>query len=250
MLPLFDANCQVGRWGTPAPGQPISLEETERELRRAGAVRALAYHALAKEYSPLEGNEALAREAKQRSWLEPCWVALPHHTGEFPRPKEFLDMMREAGVKAVRLFPAAHNYKLSEWCSGELLDALEYRGAPVVLGLDQTNWEEIHAVCGSHPQLRLILSEPGYRSARFLYPLLERFEQLRFEITSFHVHRGLEEVCRLFGADRVLYGSGLPLHDPAGTAAMILFSRLEEKAKRAVGHDNLARLIEEVEAHP
>ena len=189
-LSFFDCNCQVGRFGAPAPGLALTPDALEAELRHFGIARALVYHALAKEYSPAAGNRALLEE--RRPWLEPCWVVMPHHTGELPAPTPLLRQMTEAGVRAVRLFPKEHNWRLGEWSAGGLLSALAEERVATLLDLDQTDWDEVDAICESHPDLPLILLRPNYRTARCLFPLFERHPNLRIEFSLYQVHCGIE----------------------------------------------------------
>jgi len=240
-LQFFDCNCQVGRFGAPAPGLALTPDEFEAELRHFGVACALAYHALAKEYSPTEGNRALLED--RRPWLEPCWVAMPHHTGELPAPEDLLREMRAADVRAVRLFPKEHNWRLGEWSAGELLAGLERERVVTLLDLEQTDWDEVDAVCEGHPDLPLILLRPNYRTARLLYPLFERHTNLRIEFSFYQVHRGIEEICARFGAERLVFGSGLPVFSPGGPIAMVTYAEVADREKQAMAGGTLARLL-------
>ena len=46
-------------------------------------------------------------------------------TGEIGPLETLLDRMREAGVRAVKLFPGHYTFGLNEWCVGDLLETLE-----------------------------------------------------------------------------------------------------------------------------
>lgn len=240
-LHFFDCNCQIGRFGAPAPGLALTPEALEGELQHFGIARALCYHALAKEYSPAEGNRALLED--RRPWLEPCWVAMPHHTGELPAPQELLRQMHEADVRAVRLFPKEHNWRLREWAAGELLAVLAEARIATLLDADQTDWDEVDAICAAHPGLPLILLRPNYRAARFLYPLFERHANLRIEFSLYQVHRGIEEICQRFGAERLVFGSALPTFSPGGPVAMVTYADVNERDKEAMAGGTLARLL-------
>lgn len=240
-LSFFDCNCQVGRFGAPRPGLALTPDDLEAELAHFGVARALAYHALAKEYSPAEGNRALLED--RRPWLEPCWVVMPHHTGELPAPRDLLREMDQAGVRAVRLFPKDHTWHLGEWSSGELLEALAQEGIVTLLDPEQTDWDEVDAVCRRHPQLPLILLRPNYRTARFLYPLFERHANLHIEFSFYQAHQGIEEVCQRFGAHRLVFGSGLPTFSPGGPVAMVTYADLGQSDKQVIASGTLCRLL-------
>jgi len=242
-MDFFDCNCMVGRWGQPLPGQFHSARDLERELQRCGIARALTFHALAKELDPATGNAALARDLSGCERLAPCWVVMPHHTGEMPPPEQLCDRMMEQGIKAVRLFPQAHGYSLAEWCSGELLAALERRRIPVFLDHDQTSWSEVDAVCSAHPGLPLVLLRVNYRAHRSLYPLFERNANLYVEIGLFVTHNGIEDCARRYGAERLLFGSALPHFTPGGPIARIAYAQVADADKALIAGGNLRRLL-------
>lgn len=242
-MDFFDCNCMVGRFGQPQPGQFHGAADLERELERCGIARALVFHSLAKELDPATGNEALARDLSGRERLEPCWVVMPHHTGEMAPPAALCDEMRENGVRAARMFPLMHSYSLAEWCCADLLAALEKRRIPVFLDHDQTTWSEVDAVCAAHPLLPVVLLRVNYRAHRSLYPLFERHANLHVEIGLFVAHDAIEDCARRYGAERLLFGSGLPHFTPGGPMANIIYSHLSESDQALIAGGNLRRLL-------
>jgi predicted TIM-barrel fold metal-dependent hydrolase len=245
MTDFYDCNCMVGRFGQPQPHQFHAADELERELDRCGIARALVFHALGKELDPATGNAALMREIAGRERLAPCWVVMPHHTGELPPPAELCQQMAQHGVRAVRMFPQLHSFCLAEWCAGELLTALEQRRIPVLVDHDQTGWEEINAVCTAHPCLPIVLLRANYRVHRFLYPLLARHANLHVEIGILVAHDAIAEAANRYGARRLLFGSALPHYTPGGPIANIMYSLVSDAAKALIAGGNLRRLLGE-----
>ena len=244
-MDFFDCNCMVGRFGQPQPGQFWDAESLERELERCGVRRALVFHALAKELDPATGNATLAQELAGRERLAPCWVAMPHHTGEMPPPEELCEAMAEQDVRAVRLFPQTHNYSLAEWCAGDLLAALERRRIPVFIDHDETNWEVVNSACEAHPELPLVLLRVNYRAHRFLYPLFARHRNLHVEIGLFVAHDALADCAQRHGAERMLFGSALPHFTPGGPMANIAYAAMSDREKTLIAGGNLRRLLGE-----
>ena len=193
----------------------------------------------------MAGNLAAAELASRLEWLEPCWVVMPHHTGEVPPPEELLAEMRRHNVRAVRLFPALQNWLLTDYGAGELLDALEAARVPTFVDFDQTNWDQVHQLCSSHPNLPLVLVRVGYRIDRIAYPLLERHPNLRFEISGYQVHHGIEEISRRFGIHRLLFGTALPGIEPGGAVAIVTYADLPVEEKQLMAAGNLESLLEQ-----
>ena len=241
-LDFFDCNAQIGRFGTPVAESFFAPGELLEKLAPLGIRRALVYHALAKELHPADGNPVLLDEIEGLP-LTPCWVAMPHHTGEMPQPFELVERMKAYGVPAARLFPTLHSFSLSDWCAGDLLDAFEANRVPVFLELAQTNWDHIAAALVSHPDLRLVLVQTSYRCDRLLYPLLEKYPNLAIEISNYMVSGGIEAICGRFGASRLLFGTGSPMLEPGGPVAMVTYAEIADEDKQLIAAGNLERLL-------
>lgn len=245
-LEFFDCSCMIGRRGIVHAGSCHSPQDVLERLKRYGIGRALVYHALAREYDAVTGNELLLRQIKGFPELVPVFVVMPHHTGEFPDPDTLVLQMKHSGVKAVRMFPSAaeQNYSLAEWSSGALLAALERHRILLLMDMDQLGWDELHSLLFSYPCLKVVLTNVTYRIDRNLYPLMERHEGLHLEISGYKTHNGIEEVCRRFSAKRLLFGSGMPLYSGGAAVSMIHYAAITEAEKRMIAHGNLDQLLE------
>ena len=241
-MDYFDCNAQIGRYGVKHPEAFTSADELVREMEYCGISEALAYHSMAKEYAPSVGNEMLLKEVEGKP-IHPCWVVMPHNTREMPAPDELLREMNRHGIKAVRAFPAAQSFRLSDWCAGPLLDMLEAKRIPLFLDMDQTNWEDVAGILKAHPSLNLVLLRTSYRCDRMLYPLFEEYEGLAIETATYQVTHGIEEVCRRFGAERLLFGTGLPFTEAGPSIAQITYADIADHDKQAIAGGNLRRLL-------
>jgi predicted TIM-barrel fold metal-dependent hydrolase len=239
---FFDCNAQIGRYGVKHPEAFTTADELLREMEYCGIAEALVYHSMAKEYAPAVGNEMLLDEIAGKP-LRPCWAVMPHHTGEMAPPGELLAQMKAKGVRALRAFPAAQNFRLSDWCAGELLDMIAANRIPLFLDMDQTSWEDLAGILKSRPSLNLILLRTSYRIDRYIYPLFEKYEGLRIEAATYQVNYGVEEICRRFGAGRLLFGSGLPFTEAGPSIAQITYAEISDEEKALVAGENLRDLL-------
>lgn len=251
-LTYFDCNSSLGRRGIVHPGSFVHPEDLIDKMDRYGIERALVYHSLAREYDPAAGNRMLMDELARlpANRLAPVWVVMPHHTGEFPHPRELVGDLKTHGVRAVAMFPSAqdHGYSLADWNCGELFGTLESCRIPLFIGWDQFGgeWNVLHALCAGYPQLPVVLTGVTYRLDRNLYPLLHKCGNLRLELSGYKVHNGIEEICARFSAHRVLFGSGMPVFSGASAAAMLNYARISRENKERIARRNLEQLLEEV----
>lgn len=239
---FFDCNLQVGRFGNPIPETLFTTPQLMERLNTAGIRRALAFHSLGKELHPVEGNAKIAEEIGGHE-ITPSWVAMPHHTGDMPKPAEFVTLMRAAGAKAVRLFPNIHSYSLSEWCSGQMFSEFEASHVPVLVECDQANYEMVASILAAHPDLRLTLVRTSYRGDRYLYPLFEKYDHLSIETSSYVVTGGVEAICERFGSSRLVFGTGMPFFEPGNAVSLITYAQISDKDKQAIASGNLERLL-------
>ena len=241
-LRFFDCNMRVGRAGVVRPEQILDAAGLLGEMDYAGIDSALVYHAWSQEWDAGGGNARLLEELGDCGRLYPCEVPLPPATAEQVPPVEFAaDLHRRHG--AARLYPRAHSYELADWCCGPLLDALEEFRVPALIELAQLDWSGLAALLAAHPHLPVILLATSYRVNRYLYPLCERFDNLYLETATYQIMRGIEDVCRRFGPERLVFGTGLPLLDAGGPIAQVVYAELPEEHKRLIAGETLAGLL-------
>jgi hypothetical protein len=253
LMDLFDANCMLGSPALRGPGAPVTPVELLAEMKRVGIARALVYHSLAVTNNPRQGNQLLMEEIAGFPHLLPAWVLAPEFTPAAPSPAALVDQMVSLGVRAARLLPRPQSFELRLWNVGELLEALAERQAPVWIdyGMSSwtnnlTDWNGLAEVLGALPELRVVLVRPDISSGRRLFALMERHSNLFVETSYYTVHQGLAELCRSFGAQRVLFGSGLPARAAGPAITALLYQPIEEEDRRLIAGGNLERLLSEV----
>ena len=252
-LSLFDANCQLGPSDLTVSDAPTSVARLIAEMDRYGIGEALVYHSSAGGYNPGVGNANLAAEISGIHRFHGCWVVFPHHTDEIQAPGLLIDRTLAAGTRAVRMFPARHRFLLSHWTANELLAKLSEHQLPLFLDYDRTHWAEnvvdydsVFRICREFPSLPLILVREGIGSARYLYPLLEKCNNLHIETSYYQAPRGLEDISTKFGSRRLLFGTGLPTYEAGPAISMLLHSEIPFAEKRMVAGDNLRGLLRAV----
>lgn len=249
-MKFFDANVCYGAQKITMPDVDYSLNALLRRMAEYNIEKALVLHSMAREHDAPTGNARLMKEIAGHKNLLPVWALLPHYTGEMDKPDALVDGMLASGVKAAALFPSAgaHNFSLRRWSAGPLLDALAERKVPVIMGIEQAGgMEGMGDFAMENPNLRIIATNVGYRSDRILYPLMDKAPNLYIETSSYKPYFGIQEFTKRFGADRLVFGSGMPAIDPAASVAVVTWSGLPMAQQELIAHGNLDRLIGEAE---
>lgn len=95
------------------------------------------------------------------------------------------------------------------------------------------------------PDISFLLAHTGidYNVARTNLALAVERDNVFLEITYTSCTRGMIEfLVEKAGADKVLFGSDLPMRDPAPQLGWVCYARVSEADKRKILHENIARL--------
>ncbi len=239
---FMDCHCQIGSFEGMEEPHFTTVEDLLAEMEYLGISEALVSHRWASRWSPRLGNEKLEETIAPYANLYPCYVALPPTTGEIAPPAEFARTVK-ANHGAVRVCPSDHQWRLADWCAGELLEALEAEDIPVLVAMQQASFDDIAAVLGRHSGLSIIVMDTSYRINRTIYPLFARYPNLRLEIHSYQIPWGIEDVTERFGPERLVFGTGLPESDGGGPISQVTYSSLPEEQRALIAGGNLRRML-------
>jgi len=239
---LLDVNAMVGRLPAEDVGDG-SVAELCKTMDRFAIGSALVAHSAAWRHDPATGNRLLLDEIAGEPRLMPCWVGLPDTCGEVAPPAEFVEAATRAGVRAVRLYPGDHGFRFSGPDVAPLLDAIARAELPLILDLDQASWADIEQVAASRPRLQIVVCGLGYRVLRELAGVLDRATNVHVDLSYLGSHLGLEWLVERFGVHRVLFGTGMPVRDPADAVSRLLWSELDDENVRMIGAGTAGRLL-------
>jgi hypothetical protein len=240
-LDIFDCNARIGTRAAPPPCHISAVPDLLAEMDRIGIRQALVCHTWAEEWHPIDGNARLLRDLAGQDRLFPCFVGLPEATGEID-PRELAAMAR-AMHGAVRIFPLAHEFRLTPWNMGSLLEALQEQGVPLLVTLTQTDYRDIQPTLEAFPGLPLVLLTTYYRQDRYLYALWERHDNLYVDLSGYLGFRAVEAVTRRFGVERIVFGSDLPMTDAGSALAMLTYAEISDDEKALLAGGTMRRLL-------
>jgi len=245
-LEFFDVNLTLGKPRVPMYSFTDDAAKMREDLAPLGITGGLVRHMLGPELHPLVGNERLDSALPGAGGFEPCWDVMPNWTSEFLDPAHLAGKMREGRARSVVLHPRQLGFPLRDPVAGPLLAALERMRAPCFLPEAEVDLADVEAAAAAHPALPLVVSDTSYRLARELYPVLENRANVYLEISGYTVHRGIEDICRRFGAGRLLFGSRYPAFQPACAVAAVTWAKTAEADRRRIARENALELLGEV----
>src|SRR5690606_29183441 len=157
-------------------------------------------------------------------------------------------------ARAARLYPNStddivdesqypRHYELIDIVVGPLMRALAARTIPLFIDITQIRRSEVLDLCAHSPERPVIVTNLHYTHKRNLFAGFAHYPNLHAEISGYHVHHGLEEVCAEFGPNRLIFGTRLPTFTPSSALAMVRYADLGPEEQRAIAGDNLRRLL-------
>jgi predicted TIM-barrel fold metal-dependent hydrolase len=204
------------------------------------------------------GNEELAREIRRhRDRLIGCAVVNPVYAGWQDDLKICLE---EFGMKALRLYPRWHNYKLTDSACLDLVHRAAEGAMAVTIPIRvedrrQQSWlvdipdvshEEIAALVKAAPQASFILlNGSGFTGAQLGRKNngLPANYAIDISLLTAELTNEIGRLLANLGDERVVFGTGMPFHyvDPALTKLEIL--DVSEAVKEKIRRSNAMRIL-------
>ena len=247
---LFDANVFLGPIFLRHDDTPDDVPRLLAAMDENGISRALVTHGLAKWQHPAAGNKLVIEETKGVDRLVPCWVVMPSVTGELPPEREFVAELLDSGARAARLCTGMNRLTLEPFEIEALLEALAERRVPLFLDTNNRHWSEprpwafIEWAVRTYPTLPLVLLREPPANYRTLFTLMERHANLYIETSYFQGHDAIALVAERWGAERLLFGTGLPEWDPGMAITGLTYASFSVEERDTVASGSLQRLID------
>lgn len=242
-MTYLDAFASIGRMGPKDELVAWTKDALLDEMIHCGIHGALVEHNVAREYDPAYGNAKLMEEIADEPRLFPCWVVLPHQTGEMPAGPELVNAMLAQGVRAARMYPKLHTYAFNERTCGTLLGALEAGRILLSIDFGQTSPDELAAVCERYPALPILITGTSWTQTRLLYPLMDDFPNLHVEFSTFQANYAIERLGARYGFERLLLGTQALIKSPGAAKSFVDYADVTPEQRALVAGGNLARLL-------
>jgi len=259
-IAYFDSNACYGRSACRIPGAPYDLPGLLSELDHCRISRALVYHAGAKELDSRQANAILLEEIKREERLVPAAVINPApYTPERDLAAETEELF-ELGFRAFRLFPLYHSVDFSDPRMCRVFETLARRKSALWIDFDQLwyNYKQlgmheqrvidltaVGKLATGYPDLTLVLVGAYYNHFTRLFSLFDQCANLKVETSLFQGFQTIRFVCERWGAERLLFGTGLGQVSPGAARATLAYAEISTEDKRKIASGNLETLLEQ-----
>lgn len=255
---LFDINTTTGHWPfRQVPNQGIP--ELKRLLKNKGITGAAVVNTHGLFYQNChDANIELAKTIdRHRDFFAGVAVLNPLYAAW---ERDLETCVRKLGLKALRLVPQYHNYKLD--CPEVL--AMVQKAASLKLPVfipqrivdvrgrywmdtEQTiNLGEVGALCHAAPKARVVFTEALVNPEELVDKRGKaRYPNLYLETSRFRSAMGqqIQRMVKLIGYERVLFGSGAPFKEITPALLKLQHAALSSKEKNAVAYQNARRIL-------
>jgi|GEM_PF-801735 len=242
-LYFYDCNAFIGAHVNPYAPSPFEADILKSVIKSTGTIGALVYNSAAVVYDASFGNNLLIEKIKGNNELKPVFIAAPELCFTQIEAEKYYLQLKVNKIRAVKIFPRYNNFDISTGVMDRLFPFLNEEKIILLANQVEITWHEIEYVLSKFDNLPFLLQSSGYRLERLINPFFASYKNFYLDISRFHVHGGIEYLCREFGSERVLYGSGMPVFSPEPIMAMISEAEISPEEKQNISSKNLLRLI-------
>lgn len=251
-MKIIDINIMVGP--QPFPSRYREVEGLLRCMDDYRITTAVVCHSAA-QMTPWQYNGEMSRIAVESGGrIQACHVLDPM-LAEQSEPGEgtLMERLKAARPAAVRMLPKTQNYPLNAFFCDHILGVLNELRLPLLLDADEVPpFADIPSLACDFPEMPIVILRRYFNCSRSLTPLLNKLSNVYIDINTIIDTGYLEElVSKRCGSEKLLIGSGLPRHVPAGGLSMVIYSPMDDRDKQNILHANWERLQREVRyEHP
>ena len=193
-------------------------------------------------------NQRLLQNCSGDPRLIPCPLMIPAGAGDLPSEEEQADFFLKQGARMVWIRPGPDRYNLMEVVSGRMFNALAKRRLPVLCLMDLVSLADMDMLLRRHAGLRIIAANVGYGQLRVILPMLKFYSGFYLATGRGAAdHDFLPCMERSGVIHKIFFGTGFPEAEPTMAVTQLMFTDISEKNRRAVGAENILRLLDEVQ---
>ena len=246
MLKFIDAGCKLGMPAVPGD-LPWQTEKVLELMDRCRIEKAIACHEVAQQGEMMPGNLLMAEIAAQNDRFLPQWCMMPNAFGEFMEPEELNKAMKEHGVTTLRIAPKTYKHTMQRQSMGKFMDMAADCRIPVFFDYAQAIGDELYDLCSAYPGVKFIVTDTAYALNRWLGPVMDCCDNLYLGTANYVVHRGLKSFSDRYGAEKLIFNTGVPNASATAAVSLVALSELSMEQKEQIAYGNIQNLLSQVQ---
>ncbi len=239
-----DINC--GYLRAPAAGIYAPLFEDMRGvLDENGIVAAAVYNYTRNGATIMDVTRDTLEHCAEQDGLTPVLNLMPPVFREESFTPEQLAALINEHAPLFRIRPSIYAVSPSKWMYGELLDVLERSRTPLLVSVRELggSFETLAAMKADYPELPLVLTNTDQWYNRQIIAFCQAFPNVYMDTTNLIEYEGMENYCGIIGAEKLLFGSGMPYKEPYDKMFQLMFAEISDEEKALIAYKNYDRLL-------
>jgi Predicted metal-dependent hydrolase of the TIM-barrel fold len=250
----IDVNSGVDRMSAREERIPYKIGSLLEEMKYYRIHSSLVYSSICRDYSFTKGNQSLIEKIGHNGRLFGLATVIPHIQYELDIGTGYYDYLLSKGIKAFKIYPKSLKHGSDPFTLEKLAEYMAGKDVPLFLDIEELDWEwkNVREILEAFPYLKVVLCNTPWSGNRNLFPLLDRFKNLYFEVSSNQANDILLTCKKHFGLDNVLFGTDYPHKVMGGLKALVEYSGLSELEKDKVSYRNAMEMLKlpEPEIYP
>jgi predicted TIM-barrel fold metal-dependent hydrolase len=240
-IEVIDVHAHLGYWGYP--GSDGSLDGLRGLLDRSGFSKVIVSSALAIRYDVPEGNAAVARAAESDERIFGSVVFNAHYPEESGEQiRRYADHPRFVSAK---IHPGYTGLTVNDPKNLAMIELLAERDLPLTFHSWSGDGPAAADVSGRFPKLTVIWFHALAGDYRRAAELAGGLPNVYLDFVTSTQERGkAEELVRLLGSRRLLFGTDQSLFDPVRPLGPVLEAGIGEEDRRRILGGNALELFE------
>ncbi len=241
----FDCFAFVGKAAVPSPDFPNDIESLKDDMAYSRIHAVAAIHNASRDYSLTYGNRLGLEMAKNEKRIYSISAVNPFIEYETNLKGYYRELLEKGSVGLAVLQNAIHSGSMEPSGYKKIAEALmEYSKPLCIMGVfPEEIYKKANALASEYPELPIILQGTHWCVERFLFEILEKHDNIYFEISQNQANNILEHTKKHFGIHRALYSSEWPLRSMGAIKSLVEYADITEEEKNLVAHGNACRLF-------
>lgn len=202
------------------------------------------YNATRAGKSVRQANEETLARCKEYGGV-PVLRLLPPSFGKESYTREELEYLANVEGAAFRVWPKTDATPITDWLYGWMIEVLEKSKAPLLVSVwEYTDLSPLAEFKAKHPELVLLLTNTNQFLNRQYVAMVKNLPNVYIETTNVIEYYAFESLAAEIGADKILFGTGMPDKEPYDRIYQMLYCELPQEDIEKIAYKNFERIME------